>query len=131
MAVRLILGVTQSLAPSPYDLVIECCWWDLKRKNIHLALTHVFATNCSTCIYDIAGINNQKSCILKREVMHVYCKCSNILNTFCLPNVYMYRQSAQTQIRLFLKKQSDLSCPCLLFSERHVVNSSHDNPHFI
>ena len=43
-----------------------------------------------------------------------YSKCSKISNTSCLlkrPS----RQTAQTQIRLLLKKQSDQDLPCLLF----------------
>ena len=41
----------------------------------------------------------------------------------------VHRQTAQPQIRLPLKKQSDPGCPCLLF--RHVVSSSPGNQHFI
>ena len=40
----------------------------------------------------------------------------------------VHRQTAQPQIRLPLKKQSDPGYPCLLF--RHVVSSSPSNQHF-
>ena len=40
-------------------------------------------------------------------------KFSNVSNTSCLPK--QHRQTAQTQIRLLLKKQSDQGLPCLLF----------------
>ena len=45
----------------------------------------------------------------------VYSKCSNILDTSCLPK--RHRQTGQTQIRLLLKKQSDQGLPCLLFGQ--------------
>ena len=43
----------------------------------------------------------------------MYSKYSKISNTSYLPK--MPRQTAKTQIRLLLKKQSDLGLPCLLF----------------
>ena len=51
-----------------------------------------------------------------------YIKCSKILNTSCLPK--RPRQTGQTQIRLLLKKQSDLGLPSLLqmYSDKHFVN---------
>ena len=42
-----------------------------------------------------------------------YGKCSKIINTSCLTK--RPRQTVQTQIRLLLKKQSDLGIPCLRF----------------
>ena len=43
----------------------------------------------------------------------VYGKCSEILNTTFIER--RHRQTAQTQVILLLKKQSDLVLPCLLF----------------
>ena len=40
------------------------------------------------------------------------------------------RQTAQTQIRLLLKKQSDQGLPCC-YSDKNLVNSSLENSHFI
>ena len=52
--------------------------------------------------------------ISEHGVSHVGCsKCSKISNTGSLPK--RPRQTAQTQIRLFLKKQSDQGLPCLSF----------------
>ena len=48
----------------------------------------------------------------KSEVSH--CKCSKISNTSCLPK--RPRQTMQTQIRLFLRKQSDQPRQDLLFA---------------
>ena len=42
-----------------------------------------------------------------------YGKCSKVLNANCLPK--SHRQTAQTQLRLLLQKQSDQDLPCLLF----------------
>ena len=39
-------------------------------------------------------------------------------------------KTVQTHIRLFLKKQSDHDLP-VCYSDKHFVNSSLDNPHFI
>ena len=51
-----------------------------------------------------------------------YSNCSKILNTSCKK---VYRQTARTQISLFLKKPSDQGLPCLLFS-KDFLNSSPD-----
>ena len=51
------------------------------------------------------------------EQVHRFCysKCFKVLNTSFLPK--RRRQTAQTQIRLLLKKQSDHGIPCLLFKQ--------------
>ena len=59
----------------------------------------------STKTYDV-GI--QKNCRIEKNV-----KCSKILNSSWLQK--RSRQTAQTQIRLLLKKQSDQVLPFLLF----------------
>ena len=46
-------------------------------------------------------------------VLIIYAKYSKLLSTHCLPK--RSRQTVQTQIRLLLRKQSDLGFPCLLF----------------
>ena len=46
-------------------------------------------------------------------ILIAYHKCSKVSNTSCLPKGP--GQTAQTQIRLLLKKQSDQGLPCLLF----------------
>ena len=48
-----------------------------------------------------------------KNMLHIDGCCSKILITNCLPE--RLRQTAQTLIRLLLKKQSDRGLPCLLF----------------
>ena len=48
-----------------------------------------------------------------------YDKCAKISNTSCLPK--RFSQTGQPQIRLLLKKQSDLGLHCLLFWEAFCV----------
>ena len=55
-------------------------------------------------------------------------KCSKILNTSCRPK--RQRQTLQTQIRLFLKTQSDQGLPCLLLGQPFCKFHC-DNQHFI
>ena len=57
-----------------------------------------------------------------------YDKCSKILNTGHLPK--RPRQTVQIHIRLLLKKQSEQGLPAC-YSDKHFVNSSPDNQHFI
>ena len=58
-----------------------------------------------------------------------YGKCSKILNTSCL--LKRPRQTAQTKIRMLLKKQSDQDLPYLLYSNKHFAEPSLDNRHLI
>ena len=77
------------------------------------------------------NIPNGSSVNMMRSVKHskkmvnlvhvMYGKCSKIPNTSCLPN--RHRQTALTQIRLLLKKQSDQGLHCFMGE-----NSFQQNP---
>ena len=61
------------------------------------------------------------------KISRYYSKCSKNLNASCLTK--WPRKTAQTQIRLLLKKQIRVFPVC--YSDKHFVNSSTNNQHFI
>ena len=101
------------------------CWRGLNR-SVHEAMNNI--SNVKVHLKDRSGNVNialtfTMSLRIHRKLraffsvfnifQRTYSKCSKILNTGCLAK--RHSQTAETQIRLLLQKQSDQGLPCLLF----------------
>ena len=92
---------------------------DLQSNSLLIALRGLKNSLCSIKKFSVCfiepdlGPNCFQRLLIDSTSRQSYHKFSKISDTSCLP--IRPRQTAQTQIRLLLKKQSDQGLPCLLF----------------